>query len=76
LKGSVEPVLLSKLEMAKYIDDEFQDPAVKPGFDVGNVGLYGYRREDCTLDSASSRWHLQGFHKRNKTSYVGEPWPR
>ena len=53
--------LLSPLEFNRYVD-EFQSPAIRAYFDVGNVVFYGYP-QDClrTLGRRVARVHLKDF---------------
>jgi hexulose-6-phosphate isomerase len=53
--------LLSPLEFNRYVD-EFQSPAIRAYFDVGNVVFYGYPQDWLrTLGRRVARVHLKDF---------------
>jgi L-ribulose-5-phosphate 3-epimerase len=71
VENVLNKVLLSPLEMARYID-EFQSPWVKSWFDIGNVMLYGYPQDWIrTLGKRIAKIHLKDFKmSKNCFSWV------
>ncbi|MFO0953983.1 MAG: sugar phosphate isomerase/epimerase family protein [Isosphaeraceae bacterium] len=65
--------LLSPVEFARYID-EFQSPAVKAYFDVGNVVEFGYPQEWIReLGKRTVKIHVKEYKKEKRFSYpIGE----
>jgi hexulose-6-phosphate isomerase len=62
--------LLSAPEMARYVD-QFQSPAVKAYFDVGNVVEYGYPQEWIrTLGPRIAKIHVKEYAKKNRFDYA------
>ena len=58
--------LLSPLEFTRYID-EFESPALKAYFDVGNIVLYGIPQDWIrTLGKRIVRVHVKGFDEKKR----------